>query len=181
MTTTEAALRDALAEVFADCHKISSAEWYNKAAAALSHPSPASSTDREALKAAYIQGATDVHTEWLRAHDAGEAPPRGDPEFDEAAGDYADAASPSPSSGEPAQTDDPLQSYEKFDGVGPHSETVETRAMIGERFLECYESALDDPLLKGYVPADCPSEIVLNLLERLREAGEPASVAVEAE
>lgn len=66
---------------------------------------------------------------------------------------------------------DPLQSYEKFDGVGPHAETIETRARIGERFLECYESALDDPRLKGFTPADCPSEIISELIEQLDYAG----------
>lgn len=60
-----------------------------------------------------------------------------------------------------------LDSYEKFDGVGPHSETIETRARIGESYLEAYESALNDPLLAGYTPADCPSELLLDLLERL--------------
>ncbi len=73
-----------------------------------------------------------------------------------------------------------LQSYQKFDGTGLHAETIETRASIGERFLECYESALDDPLLKGYTPADCPSEIVLDMLERLRDATAPKSELREA-
>lgn len=63
-----------------------------------------------------------------------------------------------------------LDSYEKFDGVGQHSETIETRARIGESYLEAYASALTDPLLVGYTPADCPSELLLDLLERLREA-----------
>ncbi|WEK42936.1 MAG: hypothetical protein P0Y64_16585 [Candidatus Sphingomonas colombiensis] len=57
--------------------------------------------------------------------------------------------------------------YAKFDGVGPHAETVETRARIGERYLEAYESALSDPRVAGYTPADCPSELLLDLLERL--------------
>lgn len=39
---------------------------------------------------AYMAGAVGVHEEWLRAHAAGEAPPRGDPEFREAATDHAD-------------------------------------------------------------------------------------------
>lgn len=71
------------------------------------------------------------------------------------------------------RADDPLQSYEKFDGVGLHAETIETRARIGERFLECYASAVDDPLMKGWTPADCPSEILLDTLERLRIAAGP--------
>ena len=45
--------------------------------------------DREALAAAYIAGAMSVHEYW--AENSGEAP-RGDPEFDEAAGDWACAA-----------------------------------------------------------------------------------------
>lgn len=57
-----------------------------------------------------------------------------------------------------------LDSYEKFDGVGPHAETIETRARIGERYLEAYESALTDPRLAGYMPADCPSELLIDLL-----------------
>ncbi|WP_404480009.1 hypothetical protein [Novosphingobium sp. BL-52-GroH] len=72
---------------------------------------------------------------------------------------------------------DPLQSYEKFDGIGPHAETIETRASIGERFLECYASALEDPLLKGFAPADCPSEIVFDLVERLRLANDVIETA----
>lgn len=61
--------------------------------------------------------------------------------------------------------EDALESYAKFDGVGPHAETIRTRASIGESYLECYYSALDDPLLKGWTPADCPSELVFHLLE----------------
>lgn len=64
----------------------------------------------------------------------------------------------------PATQTDPLQSYAKFDGVGPHAETIETRAAIGERYLDCYESALSDPRIKGYSPADCPSELLLDIL-----------------
>lgn len=44
---------------------------------------------REALKHAYLKGATDVHDYWTE--NPGEAP-RGDPEFGEAASDYANAA-----------------------------------------------------------------------------------------
>lgn len=43
----------------------------------------------EALASAYLQGATDVHSYWVE--NPGEAP-RGDPEFGEAASDYAKAA-----------------------------------------------------------------------------------------
>lgn len=44
---------------------------------------------REALKEAYRKGASDVHNYWVK--NPGE-PPRGDPEFGEAASDYAEAA-----------------------------------------------------------------------------------------
>lgn len=44
---------------------------------------------REALRAAYLQGALDVHGHWLE--NPGETP-RGVPEFGEAASDYAAAA-----------------------------------------------------------------------------------------
>lgn len=67
-------------------------------------------------------------------------------------------------SASPAVGSDELASYEKFDGIGPHHETIETRARIGERYLECYESALNDPRLKGYTPADCPTELLLDIL-----------------
>ena len=40
---------------------------------------------------AFIAGANAVHAEWLRAHEAGEAPPRWEPDFSEAAHDYAAA------------------------------------------------------------------------------------------
>lgn len=63
-----------------------------------------------------------------------------------------------------------LESYEKFDGIGSHSETIETRARIGERYLDAYESAISSPLLAGYMPVDCPSELLLDLLERLTVA-----------
>jgi hypothetical protein len=45
---------------------------------------------REALKDAYTQGALDVHNYWLK--NPGEAPRGDDPEFGEAASDYATAA-----------------------------------------------------------------------------------------
>ena len=46
-------------------------------------------TETQRIIAAYIEGATAVHEEWCRAHELGEGPPRGDPEFGEAASDYA--------------------------------------------------------------------------------------------
>lgn len=42
----------------------------------------------EVAKAAFMDGATAVHEEWHRAHEAGEGPPRC-ADFDEAANDYA--------------------------------------------------------------------------------------------
>jgi hypothetical protein len=44
---------------------------------------------REAIEDAFIAGATAVHNEWLATAERGEGPPRGDPEFGEAASDYA--------------------------------------------------------------------------------------------
>lgn len=58
-------------------------------------PQPPAQNDlieREAISAAFIAGAEAVHAEWVRAYEAGEEPPRGDPEFGEAASDYASAA-----------------------------------------------------------------------------------------
>lgn len=52
-------------------------------------PEAARQDVREALAEAYRKGATDVHTYWQR--NPGE-PPQGDPEFGEAASDYAAAA-----------------------------------------------------------------------------------------
>ena len=46
----------------------------------------------DGLREAWIAGAQAVHAEWLRANEAGESPPRGDPEFGEAADDYASSA-----------------------------------------------------------------------------------------
>lgn len=81
-----------------------------------------------------------------------------------------------------AGVEDELASYEKFDGIGPHSETIETRARIGERYLEAYESALSDPRLKGYTPADCPSELLLDVLNTWSPpVDESSQVAGEAQ
>jgi hypothetical protein len=41
------------------------------------------------IAAAFDAGAMAVHREWLRAHENGEGPPRGEPDFSEAASDYA--------------------------------------------------------------------------------------------
>lgn len=54
-------------------------------------PAPAEAGLREAFEA----GAMSVHQEWVRAHGAGEGPPRGDPAFSEAASDYAAIATQS--------------------------------------------------------------------------------------
>jgi hypothetical protein len=53
-------------------------------------PAPVDAGVREA----FIAGATAVHEEWVAAHERGEGPPRGDPEFGEAAGDYALSSQP---------------------------------------------------------------------------------------
>lgn len=44
---------------------------------------------REALARAYEAGALAVHKAWVDTSHLGEGPPRGDPEFSEAANDYA--------------------------------------------------------------------------------------------
>ena len=52
------------------------------------------------LREAFIAGAMAVHSQWLHAIEQGETPPRGDPEFGEAADDYCAALSiptPAPS------------------------------------------------------------------------------------
>jgi len=57
----------------------------------------------EGLREAFIAGATAVHKEWLASHERGEDhPPRGEPDFSEAATDYAALASP-PLTAEPSQ------------------------------------------------------------------------------
>ena len=38
---------------------------------------------------AFLAGAQAVHREWIECHARGEAPPRGEPDFAEAASDYA--------------------------------------------------------------------------------------------
>ena len=55
---------------------------------------PADAGMREALQEAYIAGAIAVHNEWLAAFERGEGPPRGDPDFSEAASDYAALTAP---------------------------------------------------------------------------------------
>ena len=51
--------------------------------------SPVSAGKVKAIAEAFEAGALSVHREWVRAHADGEGPPRGDPEFSEAAADYA--------------------------------------------------------------------------------------------
>lgn len=46
------------------------------------------------VSTAFEAGAKAVHDEWVRAHQAGETPPRGEPDFSEAASDYASLADP---------------------------------------------------------------------------------------
>ncbi|GHC12740.1 hypothetical protein GCM10007291_07560 [Gemmobacter nanjingensis] len=41
------------------------------------------------IAAAFEAGAMAVHREWLRSHEHGEGPPRGEPDFSDAASDYA--------------------------------------------------------------------------------------------
>ena len=41
------------------------------------------------MREAYIAGATAVHNEWVAATERGDGPPRGEPDFSEAASDYA--------------------------------------------------------------------------------------------
>src|SRR6185437_11043664 len=49
---------------------------------------------RGAVIEAFEAGALAVHREWLAAHDRCEGPPRGDPDFGEAARDYALSQAP---------------------------------------------------------------------------------------
>ena len=53
------------------------------------HHAPSVSQSVETIAAAYEAGALAVHNEWLAAAERGDDPPRGDPEFSEAANDYA--------------------------------------------------------------------------------------------
>lgn len=55
---------------------------------------PADAGMREALQEAYIAGATAVHNEWVAATERGDGPPRGEPDFSEAASDYATLTAP---------------------------------------------------------------------------------------
>lgn len=55
---------------------------------------PADAGMREVLREAYTAGALAVHNEWLAATERGEGPPRGEPDFSEAASDYAALTAP---------------------------------------------------------------------------------------
>lgn len=55
---------------------------------------PADAGMREVLREAYIAGATAVHNEWVAATERGDGPPRGEPDFSEAASDYAALTAP---------------------------------------------------------------------------------------
>lgn len=62
--------------------------------------SQAAPAPSDGLREAFIAGAMAVHSQWLHAIEQGETPPRGDPEFGEAADDYCAALSiptPAPS------------------------------------------------------------------------------------
>ncbi|WP_169333027.1 hypothetical protein [Afipia felis] len=83
-------------------------------------PSPASDG---AIREAFIAGATAVHNEWLAATERDEGPPRGDPDFSEAASDYAalsahagDAAKESGGGAESSRTVCPLTDPAKYTG-----------------------------------------------------------------
>lgn len=58
--------------------------------------SQAATAPSDKLREAFIAGAQAIHAEWLRANEAGESPPRGDPEFGEAADDYCATMTPAP-------------------------------------------------------------------------------------
>ncbi len=60
--------------------------WYEKGDLIWSEDAQA------AIAAAYEAGANDVHNTWVMYSDRGEGPPKGDPEFGEAASDYAEDA-----------------------------------------------------------------------------------------
>lgn len=45
--------------------------------------------DASAIREAFVAGATAVHSEWVAAAERGDEPPRGEPDFSEAASDYA--------------------------------------------------------------------------------------------
>lgn len=63
-------------------------------------PAAAPTLGREDIAQAYEAGALAVHQAWLAAAEIDEGPPRGDPEFSEAANDYA-AALTAPDKGGP--------------------------------------------------------------------------------
>ena len=77
-----------------DCLEVGDLRAAEAAIAALSDTPPPDNEEtealREALKDAYTQGALDVHNYWLK--NPGEAPRGDDPEFGEAASDYATEA-----------------------------------------------------------------------------------------
>lgn len=79
---------------------------YMRQAAALLRrtASPGCVSAFDEIKEAYEAGALAVHREWLAADEQGEGPPRGDPQFGEAARDYARSILALTPSGEAALT-----------------------------------------------------------------------------
>ena len=79
------------------------AKAWERSGSTPTNESPAPQPPVEGLRGAFIAGATAVHKEWLASHERGEDhPPRGEPDFSEAATDYAALASP-PLTAEPSQ------------------------------------------------------------------------------
>ena len=126
----------------------------------LSHSRPGEGM-REALAAAYMQGATDVHTHWLA--NPGEAP-RGDPEFGEAASDYATAAlDPFDSSARAALTPSALSGDA---GEGDRSIADDLR-YLEEAEAHADEGPLGEPAARSIL------KIALRLARKANDTGNP--------
>lgn len=121
----------------------------------------------DALRAAYEQGATDVHNEWLRAHENGEGPPRGDPEFGEAASDYAASVNDPFSSEAPLYVTTPTrieasQAPVQTEAEGSLREQAEAMKAIGahsmlvpiDSILSTPPQAAESDLPPGFVTLD---------------------------
>lgn len=58
------------------------------------------------------------------------------------------------------------------------SDDTEDMAAVGRALMDAIESFSDEPPLKGWAPAQCPSEIVGDLVNMLEEATQPDREAI---
>jgi hypothetical protein len=107
---------------------------------------------REIIRQAYLQGAKDVHENYK---------PDSDPDFAEAASDYTTSV-----------TRAFLDLFPSVPHVvkAPADEGDESLYEAGEALVKAIEDNREHPALKNWAPTQCPSEVVVDLLNVIDEA-----------